>query len=1320
MPPDGSAPPTPGSSAPGSPAKSSKFSWGFGRKSRTPSPNGSAFMGGDDDEDDNRGRTSPSTFVVKSVVRQPGGVSLDHKDEHGGFSQSPTNGTGPWSQQGPNGNYHNDSYKRQKSRPLMSLGVPDGGPGGGVGYGGAHSSNDGRPEAELRLAAATNAGAILSPSGRDTPSPQRSPTRPSSPGAGISAEQFKRKVRDRQNSLQNSPDGRQMSPVIEPRRAADIAAEARASSQDRQWSPNPTQHTFDNHTPGRPSFGQGGDPRVQPPAHGGSLPISIPSPNWSDRNRELPGTPGGEFDAVPRSFEDQNRGRSSSPGFAGLFKGIFGRSPKVEQSSSSPQNGIGYDDEHAWLTGHGSMGPAPYGAPSPNGSAPSSYEGGPNKFVPPAGQSFSAALPSPLRFAVAGAPAISDPVEEAARRQKRESMMQAQRIVDQERQRAIDAAVQRKPSTNDSPWNPKQVLPESSNAILSPPNRNMIDTVGRGASPVGRKPVPKLDDQEPGTMRDSNTPRKDVDSGDNALSRLEAMLTPAQKIIQETRSRQSLAAQSSAPKAVAGNPNIGPDPTRGVQTPVFAPKQLDSPSAVDKGKGRQLDPPEQRRETPVETPVRRVSKRNTLRKENRQAQTPVLASTPAQGSRQAQPLQPGTGPMPKDMSMSDALQDMMVRFYRFERYSVPLLRSMEQRLLDIERDAQIALHSDGTSTTSSRDQEMDRWVSEMTGMMKHEIGQLRAACKEIKEGRDVIANVAEGLFAQQKQPPAPAPAPAPAPVANVVPSVQTKASVESDHRRVSDMVQPGIAAAKAPQIVPMTVNASRTTENAVLADSASASARSSSEAGTSHFTLLTPATLKSLPPSEARSSSPSSVTADPGLGVRSRTEAKPVMVPVVKEAVSDAGLAAHAQRTNNISSASFQSAMPIQHTKDATIKADNVSTAPSADSRRSPSPNSAGRPRYTSALGRSLLDPTTRTRSPERASLDVPRDSRLDTRAESPDQTISEADTSRSNQSVEDRLKALLKGPTSAAAVLAASPTLTEMELENIISREVASPPVTEHLRWRSKDSSTSDSPNPTVRSETPSTPNGTSMHKESFFSDSTFNTTRATPPLSSSPDKTTGVFGLAPNRHLKSSSSSSIAQANATTASPSASAGSPKKSILRNPSPTRLIVASTQPVMQSPSRRATSPAESPGVPSDRADNIKTSTHASDTLRARAESYLKASTEPGEGLTTRPGAWAASRFTETGSVIRSPGSSHTLDSSKDGFKAGGGIDGLPGGGSKMRSSTWLASDSTNFNLNTSNRTGAWATGQYRRTSNSNAVGANATLKEKLAFFDAAR
>lgn len=103
-------------------------------------------------------------------------------------------------------------------------------------------------------------------------------------------------------------------------------------------------------------------------------------------------------------------------------------------------------------------------------------------------------------------------------------------------------------------------------------------------------------------------------------------------------------------------------------------------------------------------------------------------------------ISPGNGPVPSQMGLLEGLEEMAVRFYRFERYAVPLLRSLEGRVGDIEKDAMISSNPP-SSAARAAEPEMDRWVGEMTRLMKHEIGQLKAAGKELKEARQVLGSL---------------------------------------------------------------------------------------------------------------------------------------------------------------------------------------------------------------------------------------------------------------------------------------------------------------------------------------------------------------------------------------------------------------------------------------------------------------------------------------------------------------------------------------------------------------------------------------------------
>jgi hypothetical protein len=105
-------------------------------------------------------------------------------------------------------------------------------------------------------------------------------------------------------------------------------------------------------------------------------------------------------------------------------------------------------------------------------------------------------------------------------------------------------------------------------------------------------------------------------------------------------------------------------------------------------------------------------------------------------------ISPGNGPLPSQIGLLEGLEEMAVRFYRFERYAVPLLRSLEGRVGDIEKDAMMTSNA-SSSAARPGEAAMDRWVGEMTRLMKHEIGQLKAAGKELKEARQVLGSLLE-------------------------------------------------------------------------------------------------------------------------------------------------------------------------------------------------------------------------------------------------------------------------------------------------------------------------------------------------------------------------------------------------------------------------------------------------------------------------------------------------------------------------------------------------------------------------------------------------
>lgn len=395
-----------------------------------------------------------------------------------------------------------------------------------------------------------------------------------------------------------------------------------------------------------------------------------------------------------QTHHHQPLARSSSPGggsnLAGKwFKGVFGRSPRADEKDPHYSSDLG---------------------------------------------------PFPL-----SARGTSDAEDQAAYAQKLASMRQARHIVDEERQRCMLApttpagtrdtpgSAQRFDPDQDREFRPRQVVDSDveDDAAHSDADVNVAlqFQLGRKKSPPGRKPVPAY---LPGT-----SPITD------AAALHDEPLTPAQRIIQETRSKQMAREQIEAQRkeAITNQQQLSASGQRKI-TPIDA--QLDGPPTPSKDKANHQA--HQQRFPSGAHQITREPARGAPQPET-QTQNRTTIAPHSAPQRNPGTLAPGTGPMPADLGLRDALQEMMVRFYRFERYSVPLIRSLETRLLDIERDAMLANNPQARSGTrasisSNNSAEMDRWVNQMTSLMKHEIGQLKAATREIKESRELVATVA--------------------------------------------------------------------------------------------------------------------------------------------------------------------------------------------------------------------------------------------------------------------------------------------------------------------------------------------------------------------------------------------------------------------------------------------------------------------------------------------------------------------------------------------------------------------------------------------------
>lgn len=683
---------------------------------------------------------SPSSFVVRNVVRQPGGVSQE-------ASVDP-------SQHG--------TYRKVRSQPLhaTSLGVPPGGPGGGTGYGTAMSSNDGRPEMATessRSQRRRSQRSLRSERGRSA-----SPARPASPGA-IRAGAFHTATRispgplsaRQQAEQESSPTRVSFDHKREQAQQRRVSANSLWQSRQRQQQDGEERLDDSSRPPSAPSgatlprkknssdYRRAPDPmattsvspvsahaneshsRFSMPVHiphGSRLPPVIPIGNIPSPIK-IPLTPsrvgasplgsvspaGSPGCMMSTQRERRDSGAAGSPGASAgrWFKGIFGRSPRNEEPDESIYRG-----------------------PSPNG----------RDMMQTGALAWSDGLP------LAGARSPLRDCEEAeAEACKRESMLMAARIEDEHRKRVMMEGWRQRPDMEmqslsrpvpkqNGMYSPSKNLPHVQHAQTSRPHQSHSfahDQSGRRGehdaewdsprtkSPPGRKPAPRFSAHDLATMDDREREQvaHQVDP-DDALSKLEGHLTPAQRIIAETRSKlHERERQENAAAPVDATNVLGQQSVNVVNGKQSSPSKLAHT-------GKKAVETLHARPTPIDS---------------RQAE-PVLPAKTSQTGKSAG-MTAGTGPLPLEMPMGEALQEMMIRFYRFERYAVPLMRSLEARVVDVERDNQMAINADSLSADSRRDHEMDRWVGQMTGLMVHEISQLQAATREIRGARELIAVV---------------------------------------------------------------------------------------------------------------------------------------------------------------------------------------------------------------------------------------------------------------------------------------------------------------------------------------------------------------------------------------------------------------------------------------------------------------------------------------------------------------------------------------------------------------------------------------------------
>ncbi|KAJ1018577.1 hypothetical protein NDA16_004859 [Ustilago loliicola] len=816
-----------------SPSPARKF-WPFNR-SRSSSPNtqgqqpnlnlDTSFNTTRSRKSSNNDAVSPSgsasSFVVRSVVRNPGGVSLPTspvgEQNQPFFSQaSRQQSASPGGARRMTLEDSDDDmsqpqqlqYRRSKSKPLgaapASLSVPAGGPGGGVGYGTARSSNDGRPES-------ANA---------HQPSPYY---RPASPSASMKAGEFQKGAKDRGRSPRKSISGTSSShshsghsgvPTLEQQSRSGSAHSAQSSAANSSGGKKPVARI----TAGPKSLAQQQQEQQQPSSRGPSpagarhaalsgprqFPGGQPPVGFQQQQHYHPQAPRNHSagpppldqrgmmnfpPTMPAAQDEQSRDdppsrsrrfsfgivnrlrRDSDAGnqppmmpAAAPLDGLpspvdipFGRSPN---SPLRYDNGAETDYSRA-NSPFGSVSPAKAGG-SPNSSGflstlmgrqaaeerearrnqhpddgvPRSYSpsgiGGSNlagkwfkgvfgrsPYADEKDPNYAGEL-NPFPFTSSGGGA-RDAEDEAAYAQKLASMRQARHIVDEERQRHfMGPTTPTRPGARggapmfdpaqDREFRPKQVIDTDEDEGL---DAALEFELGRKKSPPGRKPVPAY---LPAAV-------KQGDESDlrDAVRATEEPLTLAQKIIQETRSKQLAREHIEAQRkqAITQQKEIANAPP--------TPPKTNFSSAAAGGHGQRFP-----------------SGAHQITREPAKIGAPISAPGPAR-NQGGSTLAPGSGPMPMDMPLPSALQEMMIRFYRFERYSVPLIRSLETRLLDIERDSMLANNPQArsASVSSHNSAEMDRWVTQMTSLMKHEVGQLRAATLEIKESRELVANIAK-------------------------------------------------------------------------------------------------------------------------------------------------------------------------------------------------------------------------------------------------------------------------------------------------------------------------------------------------------------------------------------------------------------------------------------------------------------------------------------------------------------------------------------------------------------------------------------------------
>lgn len=632
----------------------------------------------------------------------------------------------------------------------FSLAVPSGGPGGGTGYGTAQSSNDGRPEPEnyqsdgFGGASTSSSPSRSRPLVRETPNNASTsftpPPRPVSPGC-TTASAFKGAGSTRRGVLPTPQ-------AVSPHRPIGMTAGGLFNNPTTQ---RPTQDRVQSLAQGSPSSATNLD-RLDP----------------SDTQQSMEGLIPG-FDPNAFQADQQQQHRSALSGLAADQKatsyGFLGghSSPGKEQAQQTPTSSPVRQQQKASTSPSAAITSRIRGlfatrpsSGSMDGSEPEDEDDEEGQGTP-YGVS-SNLMSSPRRPTNRGKPV--DPLDAEAEELRRETQRAAVRLIDEERRQLM--------MTHDSPKQLEAVnIPTLPNELARGiQDEGWTSEALEGMTDAGRMQlVRRLTDKSSvrsrrvGAVRATGVslvqaesiPEEIAATATDAHQEVDWVnLTPAQKIIAETRSRHL---QQDQERAEA---RVGLAASSSSTSAKLHGKELRVVNESDERMARGTS-----EEPPAEVPVRRTTRdRNSPRKR------PPLEDMASQSPRRDQPtsaapqsnvpaptgakvgLAPGNGPLPSSHpDLVTALDEMMTRFYRYERYSVPLMRALEGRVGDIERDAIMAQQrgaaqndrsSVRTASSGRTAAEMDRWVGQMTAMMKHEIGQLMAATKELREGREML------------------------------------------------------------------------------------------------------------------------------------------------------------------------------------------------------------------------------------------------------------------------------------------------------------------------------------------------------------------------------------------------------------------------------------------------------------------------------------------------------------------------------------------------------------------------------------------------------